>query len=296
MMPYRSRERPDAGEVAGRRDQDAGRARHRLEQDRGDRRRALGLDDPLEVVQRPLATPLRASSPRTRCGTGTGRRSARVRGRTRSASVASRRSRRSPRRCCRGTSGRSTAPCRGRCAGAPSRIAFSFASAPPLVKNTLREPVRAPCEMIRSAASPRVRFAVGGADGREQVGLLLDRRHDGRMLVPDVDVDQLAGEVEVAVAGVVPHRRARAAGDHEGGRAPACADQEWKTYSRSSFVGVGRRGPSVVHGSVSRFPVMSVVPARGRRGRVHARAQLGRRVLVAALFEFDLERRRSPRR
>ena len=41
-------------------------------------------------------------------------------------------------------------------------------------------------------------------DGREPAGLLLDRRDHLRVLVTDVDVDQLRGEVEVAVAVVVP--------------------------------------------------------------------------------------------
>ncbi len=41
------------------------------------------------------------------------------------------------------------------------RIAFSFASAPPLVKNTLRNPAGA-FERMRCAASPRARFAVAG--------------------------------------------------------------------------------------------------------------------------------------
>ena len=51
-------------------------------------------------------------------------------------------------------------------------------------------------------------------DRREGARLLLDRLHDGGMLVPDVDVDELAREVQHPVAGVVPDRRARPAGDH----------------------------------------------------------------------------------
>ena len=41
------------------------------------------------------------------------------------------------------------------------RIAFSFASAPPLVKKTLRNPSGA-FDRMRCAASPRARFAVAG--------------------------------------------------------------------------------------------------------------------------------------
>src|SRR5690606_26040774 len=39
-------------------------------------------------------------------------------------------------------------------------------------------------------------------------GRLLDRRHQPRVLVADVDVDQLGGEVQVGVAQVVPDVRA----------------------------------------------------------------------------------------
>ena len=42
------------------------------------------------------------------------------------------------------------------------RIAFSLASAPPLVKKTLENPAGA-CDRMRSAACPRVRLAVAGA-------------------------------------------------------------------------------------------------------------------------------------
>ena len=43
------------------------------------------------------------------------------------------------------------------------RMAFSFASAPPLVKNTLLNAVAGACDRMRFAASPRVRFTVAGA-------------------------------------------------------------------------------------------------------------------------------------
>ena len=42
------------------------------------------------------------------------------------------------------------------------------------------------------------------ADRAQLVGLLLDRRDDLRVLVADADVDELRGEVEVALAVVVP--------------------------------------------------------------------------------------------
>ena len=80
----------------------------------------LGLDDPAQVPQRALGLLLGRRRPELASGRGRARRSARARGRTRWGCAASRRSRRSRRRCCRGTSGRSRGPCRGRCAGAPS--------------------------------------------------------------------------------------------------------------------------------------------------------------------------------
>ncbi|MNP70920.1 hypothetical protein D3C76_1672240 [compost metagenome] len=42
------------------------------------------------------------------------------------------------------------------------RIAFSLASAPPLVKKTFLKPAGA-CSMMRLAASPRIKLAVAGA-------------------------------------------------------------------------------------------------------------------------------------
>ena len=64
-------------------------------------------------------------------------------------------------------------------------------------------------------------FAAGvvGEDRRDRaelVGLLLDRRHQLGVLVPDVEVDELAGEVEVALAVLVPEAGALATGDDDG--------------------------------------------------------------------------------
>lgn len=47
-----------------------------------------------------------------------------------------------------------------------------------------------------------------GREGGEPRRLLLDRGDDGRVLVADVGEDEAAGEVEVAVAVVVPEVRA----------------------------------------------------------------------------------------
>ena len=56
---------------------------------------------------------------------------------------------------------------------------------------------------------------VDRGDRAELVGLLLDRRHQLGVLVADVDVDELAGEVEVAVALVVPEPRPLGPGDDD---------------------------------------------------------------------------------
>ena len=52
-------------------------------------------------------------------------------------------------------------------------------------------------------------------DRRQLVRLLLDRGDDLRVLVPDRDVDELRGEVEVAVPFVVPEPAALGAGDRQ---------------------------------------------------------------------------------
>ena len=52
-------------------------------------------------------------------------------------------------------------------------------------------------------------------DRAELVGLILDRLDDLRVLVPDVDVDELRREVEVALAVVVPEVTALGAGDRD---------------------------------------------------------------------------------
>ena len=66
--------------------------------------------------------------------------------------------------------------------------------------------------------APEARARLRGhrwADRRQLVGLLLDRRDDLRMLVADVDVDELRGEVEVALPVVVPERAAFRPGDRD---------------------------------------------------------------------------------
>src|SRR5258707_1023627 len=54
-----------------------------------------------------------------------------------------------------------------------------------------------------------------GPDRAELVGLILDRLDDLRVLVPDVEVDELRREVEVALPVVVPEVAALGAGDSD---------------------------------------------------------------------------------
>src|SRR6266566_5149178 len=88
-----------------------------------------------------------------------------------------------------------------------SLTAFSFASAPPFVKKDIwRSP---------GVISANNRACLGGhrrADRAELVRLLLDRRHDLRMLVADRNVHELRREVEVPLPVVVPKVAALAAG------------------------------------------------------------------------------------
>ena len=93
-------------------------------------------------------------------------------------------------------------------------MAFSVASAPPLVKKTMsRSPGASSADQPGGLAAGVV--GVDRGDRAELVGLLLDRRDQLGVLVADVDVDELAGEVEVAVALVVPEPRALGADDDE---------------------------------------------------------------------------------
>ena len=50
---------------------------------------------------------------------------------------------------------------------------------------------------------------------RQRPDLLDDRLRDGRMLVADIDVHQLAREIQIGAARVVPHPRTQPAGDHK---------------------------------------------------------------------------------
>ena len=113
------------------------------------------------------------------------------------------------------------------------RMAFSLASAPPLVKNTMSRSPGARSASSR-ASSPRLSLAMDGGDHAQHVGLLLDRLDHPRVLVADVQVDQLRGEVEVAGAVLVPEPASPAPPATDIGSIRPWADHEWKTWARSS--------------------------------------------------------------
>src|SRR5207248_4723071 len=77
----------------------------------------------------------------------------------------------------------------------------------------------------------------------QPAGRLLDRGDEPRVLVPEVHVDQLRAEVQVAVAVEVPHPRALGAGDRDGAdlrlRGPGVEDV-------ATVVGERRVGGAVV--------------------------------------------------
>ena len=205
----------DAGEVAVRRDEDAGRAGDRLEDEGRDRARALERDDLLEVLERALALLL----DRCRTRTATGRRTARRSARPRSAPPSLAQRRGSP-VIWIAVAGVAVVAAVGRehlvPAGVQARHAHGVldrVGAAVGEEHLVEVGGRALDDQPGALGALVVR--VLRRDGREPAGLLLDRRDDLRVLVADVDVDQLRGEVEVAVAVVVPDVAALGAGhDH----------------------------------------------------------------------------------
>ena len=83
-------------------------------------------------------------------------------------------------RCCRGSCDKSTGPCRAPSASALIRIAFSLASAPPLVKNTLVNPL-APGRGSGGLRHPAY-VSSAGATVASTAALVLYRLDDLRML------------------------------------------------------------------------------------------------------------------
>ena len=175
-------------------------------------------------------------------------------------------------------------------------MAFSLASAPPFVKKTLWKPVGAR-PMMRFAASPRARFTVDGAIVVSRSACSWIACDDGRVLVADVDVHELAREVEVLAPGVVPDAASEAAGDDERRQLPLRRPgvEDVVAVERRARA---RRGPR--RGSRSWLRCLSfacdVCGSRWSRWRMPrwpagTRRPRGiRRVLVAALLEGDLDR------
>ena len=240
-MPYSSQISRTPGEVARRRHEDAVGADDGLEDDRGDRWPApSNMIVSRRCCQRPLALLLLGAWRGRPSGTGTGPRSARRRASPRlvgpAPRVAGQRDRR--RRWRRGSCGTAASTlCRPVCSRAmPDRVLVRLGAA--VGEEHLVEVARRDLGDQPGRLAARVVGEATAAIVHSCAGLLLDRRDQLRVLVADVDVDQLAGEVEVALAGVVPEVASPRAPAIGSGSISACADQEWKTCARSA------RGPS----------------------------------------------------
>ena len=202
----------NAGQVAGRRRHDAGRARNGLQDDGGDRARALELDDLTQVLQRALAllglgagVERRAVEERAEEVHGAGR--AQVVGPAPGVAGGVDRG--------VGTAvvaaiGRQHLVAAGVLAGHPDRVLDRLG--PAVGEEDLAHVVRCPLDDQPGRFAPGRVGVLRGNRGQE-LGLLLDRRHDLRMLVPDVDVDQLTGQVQQPVAVAVGHIAALGLGD-----------------------------------------------------------------------------------
>ena len=94
---------------------------------------------------------------------------------------------------------------------AHSRSIFSSFSATVGEEHLLMAGTRAIDDPLRGFAAHVVGML--RCDRRQSRGLLLDGLHDLRVLMADVDVDELTGEVEVAIAVVVPEVAALGSGD-----------------------------------------------------------------------------------
>ena len=190
-----------------------------------------------------------------------------------------------------------------------SLIAFSFASAPPFVKNeTERSPGRHLGEQAPELRARLVRHR--RADRAELVGLLLDRRDDLRVLVADVDVDELRREVEVALAVVVPEVPALGARDRDRvDRVSAPTTSRGRTPSRrrrSARRGSGRsrrrpcpllRSRALSRSIVAPHDRCAVGVALGGRSTTHLRARLvSARRGAGAPARMPLARRTARRR
>ena len=202
------------GEVARRRHQDAVGADHRLQDDRGDRRRALERDQVAQVCQRALGLLLRRG--------GVERRAVGVRaevahdaghaGLVRPAPrVAGHGDRTGRRAVVAAVRGEDLVPAGVR-TGQAHRVLGGL-GATVGEEHPVEVAGRALGDQPRGLAARVV--GEGRLDRAQPRGLLLDRGDQLRVLVADVDVHQLAGEVQVPLAPVVGEVRPLGRGDRQ---------------------------------------------------------------------------------
>src|SRR5690606_23061521 len=200
--------------VARRRDEDAVGDHDRLEDDRGDLVRALGLDGVPQVGERPLGLLLRCrggelaavevGAPVVHDARDAGLRTPPSRlpgqgdGPGRGAVVAA--------------VGREDLVPAGVRAGRPQRVLVGLRS--PVGEEDLVHPLGGELAHHPRRLGPRL-LGEGGRHRRDPPGRLLDRRHEAWVLVADVDVDQLAGQVEETTALVVPEVGTLPAGERQ---------------------------------------------------------------------------------
>ena len=101
------------------------------------------------------------------------------------------------------------------------RTACSFASAPPLVKNT-RSRSPGVCEAISRAASERAPIAWAGAAVHIVAACSWIALTTRGMLVSQVGEDQLRGEVQQPIVVAIPHVGALSSGQHHGIQVGLC--------------------------------------------------------------------------
>ncbi|MCP2318125.1 hypothetical protein APR12_003478 [Nocardia amikacinitolerans] len=113
-----------------------------------------------------------------------------------------------------------------------SRMAFSLASAPPLVKNTLSIPSGA-SDVIRWAASPRRRFAVAGPMVARRAAWSAIAAVTTGCWWPMFTLTIWLAKSRYSRPAWSHTRQPRPPASTTGCSA-ACADQEWNTWLRSS--------------------------------------------------------------
>ena len=204
---------PDRLEVAVRRDDDPVRADDRLEDDRGHRVRALVFEDLLEVraARADGAGVGMAGGAAVRVGVEHADDAGNTRLREPAPRVAGERDRSAGRAVVRAVA-RNDLVTAGHPAREPDRVLVRLGAAV-REERVVEVAGHHLCDQARGLRALVVRHR--RPDRAEQVGLVLDRLDDTRMLVADRDVDELRREVEVAFPVVVPEVAALGSGDRE---------------------------------------------------------------------------------